>query len=60
MRTSMKILKAFMQSGLFTDLHIIGGLGMLFYGLHLYQPWVAFTVVGAVLAALGILLTFIR
>lgn len=33
---------------------------MLFYGLHLYQPWVAFTVVGAVLAALGILMTFIR
>lgn len=50
----MKLLKASMPSGLFTDLVILAGLGMLFYGLHINWPWLAFTVVGAVLIAFGI------
>jgi len=40
----MNHLKAFIQKGLFTDLLIFGGLGMVFYGLNLHWPWLAYTV----------------
>lgn len=47
-------MKAFMPKGLFTDLMILGGMGMLFYGLHLHWPWLAFTVIGSLVLALGL------
>jgi len=50
----MNRLKAFMPNGLFTDLVILAGLGMVFYGLYLNWPWLAFTVVGAALVVLGV------
>ena len=31
----------------------LGGLGMLGYGLHLYRPWIAFTVCGILLMLTG-------
>lgn len=36
------------------DVFVFGGLGLMGYGLHLYEPWVAFAVCGACLAAFGI------
>jgi membrane-bound ClpP family serine protease len=36
------------------ELLILTGLGSLGYGLHMYRPWVAFAVVGALVLALGI------
>jgi len=30
-----------------------GGLGMLGYGLHLFRPWIAFTVCGTLLMLIG-------
>lgn len=50
----MRLLKAFMQLGLFTDLLILVGLSMIFYGLHLHWPWLAFTVVGGLITFLAI------
>lgn len=52
----MNRLKAFMPKGLFTDLLILAGLGMLFYGLHLYSPWIAFAVVGSLLILFGLVM----
>lgn len=52
----MKALKAFIQKGLFTDLLIGGGLGMVFYGIQIHWPWLAFTVVGTALVGLGLML----
>lgn len=52
----MNPLKASTARGLFTDFLILAGLGMMFYGLHLFSPWIAFTVVGALLAALGVVM----
>ena len=36
------------------DLFVFGGLGLMGYGLHLYEPWVSFTVCGACLMAFGV------
>ena len=36
------------------DLFVFGGLGLMGYGLHLYEPWVAFAVCGACLTAFGV------
>lgn len=36
------------------DLFVFGGLGLMGYGLHLYEPWVAFAVCGACLTAFGL------
>lgn len=36
------------------DCFVFGGLGLLGYGLYLFHPWIAFTVCGAVLLAIGI------
>ena len=52
----MRALKAFMPSGLFTDLIILAGLGMVFLGLYINWPWLAFTVVGSVLVILGVVM----
>lgn len=38
----------------FSDILIIAGLGFFFGGLYIYEPWVALTVTGAVLLALGL------
>ena len=38
------------------DIRIVlffGGLGLLFYGLFLYQPWVSFSICGVILMAVG-------
>ena len=38
------------------DIRIVlffGGLGLLFYGLFLYLPWVSFSVCGVILMAVG-------
>lgn len=45
-----------MNKGLFTDLLVIAGLAMLFYGLWLRAPWLAWSVVGALVIVLGVLL----
>ena len=52
----MNRMKAFMPKGLFTDLLIVAGLGMLFYGLHIFSPWLAFTVVGSILIIFGVVM----
>lgn len=52
----MKLLKVFTQPGLFTDLVILAGLSMLFYGLFLQWPWLAFTVTGSILIILGVVM----
>lgn len=52
----MRLLKAFIPNGLFTDLVILAGLGMVFYGLYINWPWLAFTVVGTALVALGVVM----
>ena len=52
----MRPLKAFIPRGLFTDAVILAGLAMLFYGLYLNQPWLAFTVVGSLLVILGVVM----
>ena len=36
------------------DCFIFGGLALMGYGLYQFIPWVAFTVCGAVLLAIGI------
>jgi len=36
------------------DFFVFGGLGLMGYGLHLYEPWIAFTVCGACMLAFGI------
>lgn len=36
------------------DVFVFGGLGLMGYGLHLYEPWVAFSVCGACLMAFGV------
>ena len=36
------------------DFFVFGGLGLMGYGLHLYEPWVSFTVCGACMLAFGI------
>jgi hypothetical protein len=36
------------------DCFVFGGLGVMGYGLYLFRPWVAFTVCGAILLAIGI------
>jgi hypothetical protein len=38
------------------DFILLGGLGMLGYGLYLLDPWIAFTVCGALLVVLSILM----
>lgn len=43
-----------MVKELFVDFIGIAGLIMLFYGLHSLAPWLAFTVVGALLLAYAI------
>jgi hypothetical protein len=35
------------------DVFLFGGLGMLGYGLYLYQPWIAFSTSGALLMIIG-------
>ena len=50
----MKLMKASTPKGLFTDALILGGLGMVFYGLHIHWPWAAYTVVGSALVVLGV------
>jgi len=51
-----KLLEAFTRLGLFTDLLILTGLAMIFYGLWLYQPWLAFTITGSLVLLIGIAL----
>ena len=46
--------------GIVCDAAILGGLGMMFYGLHTYKPWLAFTVTGGTLMAFGLAITIIR
>jgi hypothetical protein len=36
------------------DCFVFGGLGILFYGLYLFRPWVAFTVCGTILLSIGV------
>ena len=36
------------------DFFVFGGLALMGYGLHLYEPWVAFSVCGACMLAFGI------
>lgn len=36
------------------DCFVFGGLAIMGYGLYLFRPWVAFTVCGAILLAIGI------
>jgi hypothetical protein len=36
------------------DFLFLGGMVMLWYGLNLYQPWIAYTVCGTILAGIGI------
>ena len=36
------------------DAFVFGGLAVMGYGLYQYRPWVAFTVCGAILLAIGI------
>jgi len=36
------------------DVFVLGGLGMLGYGLYLFTPWTAFAVCGALLMLLGL------
>jgi hypothetical protein len=36
------------------DCFVFGGLGIMGYGLYQFRPWVAFTVCGAILLAIGI------
>jgi hypothetical protein len=38
------------------DCAVFGGLGMMGYGLYQYLPWVAFTVCGALLMLIGLLI----
>lgn len=38
------------------DVFFLSGLALLGYGLYLFQPWVAFAVVGALLMVVGILM----
>jgi hypothetical protein len=35
------------------DAFVFGGLGVMGYGLYQFRPWVAFTVCGAILLAIG-------
>jgi hypothetical protein len=35
------------------DCFIFGGLGLMGYGLYQFRPWIAFTVCGAILLAIG-------
>jgi hypothetical protein len=54
-------LVSFLSFAVFTmwdtfDVRIVlffGGLGLLFYGLFLYLPWVSFSVCGVILMAIG-------
>ena len=36
------------------DILVFGGLGMLGYGLYLFEPWTAYVVTGVLLMILGI------
>lgn len=36
------------------DCFVFGGLALLGYGLYQFQPWVSFTVCGAILLAIGL------
>ncbi len=38
------------------DVLLFGGLAMLGYGLHLFHPWIAFSVCGVLLMAIGYLM----
>lgn len=38
------------------DVLVFGGLGILAYGLHLFRPWLAFTVCGVLLMTIGYLM----
>ena len=48
----------FMKSNIFIDLFAdflcVVGVGLLGYGLYLYEPWISFTVVGAILLLIGL------
>jgi len=37
----------------FSDLLIVFGLSMLFYGLYLFIPWVAYTIIGTIIFLIG-------
>ncbi len=39
------------------DCFVFGGLGIMGYGLYLFQPWVSFTVCGAILLAVGLFIS---
>lgn len=52
----MKRLRVFMRKDLFTDLVILSGLGMIFYGLYMHWPWLAFVVVGVVVLVFGLVM----
>ena len=38
------------------DVFVFGGLAIMSYGLYLFKPWVAYTVSGMILMALGLFL----
>jgi hypothetical protein len=48
-------MKSKIFSGIFREFLFIAGIGLLGHGLYLYQPWVSYTVVGAVLLFIGLL-----
>ena len=42
------------------DLLIIAGLSGIFYGLHEFCPWIAFTVTGALVFGVGVVMSWPR
>ena len=36
------------------DIFVFGGLGLIWYGLHLFLPWVAWTASGIILMLIGL------
>jgi len=38
------------------DIFVFGGLAIMSYGLYLFKPWIAYTIGGMILMALGLFL----
>jgi hypothetical protein len=50
-----KILKLIIQEAPdLRDISVFGGILFMGYGLYLFQPWVAFTAIGACFVAIGL------
>jgi len=52
----LAVLKNIKIGEFFVDLLGFAGLGMVFYGLYVYRPFLAWTIVGTVLFALSLLI----